>query len=175
LPFDGFVPVLVQGVEPLAQGVVCAPPLAFGLSLCGVAGVALDPVAPVEEPVLEVPLMDEPDCGVVLPLVAELDGLEEVPLIEDPDCELLELPFIVEEDEPVVLLGVALSWVLDGVEGVEGELVVVVVCFVVVVSVEGVVLLAPDWLLVVSVLVLCASASVPVRSRPAATIDNFFM
>ncbi len=78
-----------------------------------------------------------------------------------------------------------MSWVLDGVAGLE---VVVVVCLVVVVVLAGLwlftsellvlcepMLLAPDWLLVVSVLVLCASANVPVRSNPAARMDTFFM
>ena len=111
MPFDGFASVLLQGVAPLVQGWACAPPFAFGLSDCGVAGVALE--------------------------------------------------------EPVALLGVALSCVLDGVAGVEGEVVVVVV--------DCVVLLVLDGLLVVSVLVLCASASVPVNIRPAARIDNFFI
>jgi hypothetical protein len=121
LPLVGLA--LLQGVALLVQGCVCAPPLAFGESLCGVAGVTAEPAA--------------------------------------PDCDPL-----MDEDEalPVELLGVALSWVLEGVAGL--ELVVVVDCCVVVVD---------DGLLVVSVLVLCASASVPVRSRPAARIDTFFM
>jgi hypothetical protein len=63
--------------------------------------------------------------------------------------------------DPVVLLGVALSCMLEGDAGVEGVVVVlegeVVLCVVVVsVVVLGV------------VAVLCASAIVPVKSRPAA-------
>ncbi len=81
---------------------------------------------------------------------------------------------------PVELLGVALSCALDGVDGLEGAVVVVVVvCFVVVVAdwpfMSVLVELCADGLLVVSVLVLCASARVPVRSKPAARMDTFFI
>ena len=62
---------------------------------------------------------------------------------------------------PVVLLGLALSCMLDGDAGVDG---VVVVDCVVVLSV--VVLLGAVLLGVVAV--LCARAMVPVRSKPAA-------
>jgi hypothetical protein len=138
--------VLLHGVALLVQGCACAPPLGFGDSLCGVAG---------------------PDCA---------------PVALVPDCAPVAL------EAPVALLGVALSCALDGVAGVDGVVVVVWVVCVVVLLLAGCWLfwpellvllwepmLAPDWLLVVSVLVLCASASVPVKSRPAARIDNFFM
>ena len=152
MPLVGLV--LLQGVALEAQGVVCGPPLAFGESLCGVAGAMLEPVEPVEG-VVAAPVEEEP--------------------IEEPLCEPVVLLFMPVDEEPMLLpvavpvelFGVALSWVLDGVEGVEGEVVVVVLCVVVV--------LAPVWPLAVSVLVLCASASVPVRSRPAARIDTFFI
>lgn len=73
-----------------------------------------------------------------------------------------------------------MSCALDGVAGVAGVLVVVVLwvvefgVVVVVVLLDGVVVVVVLWL-AASVLVLCASASVPVRSSPAARIDTFFM
>jgi hypothetical protein len=86
---------------------------------------------------------------------------------------------------PVALLGVALSCALDGVAGVEGVVVVVwvvllgvVVVVVLLLGVEVVVVLCALFIsleLDGVVVVLCASANVPVRSRPAARIDTFFM
>jgi hypothetical protein len=76
----------------------------------------------------------------------------------------------------VELLGIALSCVLDGVAGVDGVVVVVWVVVlgvaVVVVLVLGVVVVVVLWLVAS---VLCASASVPVNSKPAARIEIFFM
>lgn len=80
---------------------------------------------------------------------------------------------------PVALFGVALSWLLDGVAGVEGVVVVVVWVVLVGVVVVVVLLLGVEvvvvlWAAFMSleldgvVLVLCASANVPVRSKPAA-------
>jgi hypothetical protein len=81
-----------------------------------------------------------------------------------------------------------LSCALDGVAGVEGVVVVVWVVLlgvvVVVVLLLGVLVVVVLWaallasldgVVVLVELVLCASASVPVRSRPAARIDTFFM
>lgn len=83
---------------------------------------------------------------------------------------------VVEAAAPVELLGVALSCALDGVDGVDGVVVVVVVVLLlgvcVVVVLLGVVALC---VVVLVVLVLCASAIVPVRSRPAARTETFFM
>jgi hypothetical protein len=193
LPLLGLVPVLVHGVAPLVQGVVAAPPFACGESLCGVEGEVvdgdvLDPVAPV---VPVAPVEDVPDCEPIeLPLMPVEPVDEPLPVapVDEPVAPVDEDPMLlVPVLLPVVLLGVALSWVLDGVAGVEGDVVVVVLCFVVVVVLDGVWLLwselvepwdprlLPDWLLVVSELVLCASASVPVKSRPAAKIDTFFI
>ena len=109
--------------------------------------------------------------GAVVPLGLEL-GVAELSL-----CGVVAAP--------VELLGVALSCVLDGVAGVEGVVVVVWVVLlgvvVVVVLLLGVVVVVVLCALFMSleldgvVLVLCASANVPVRSRPAARIDTFFM
>lgn len=130
------------------------------------------------------------DC--TLPLLGLVPALQGVWLLAHGDCAL-PLPFgdslcgvAGVAVTPVELLGTALSWVLDGVAGVDGVVdgfVVVVVCVVVLgvlvvvvllVGLDVVVVLCVLWL-AVSLLVLWASASVPVRSRPAARIESCFM
>jgi hypothetical protein len=138
-----------------AQGAFgdCTWPL---VGLVGLHGVAL-----LSQGVLVPPFAGFSFCGVAGVVVAPAAP---VALLcpAAPDISV-ELPVT-----PVELLGVALSWVLDGVAGLAGVL--VVVCEFVVV----VVLLCGFWL-AVSVLVLCASAIVPASIKLAARIDAFFM